>query len=65
MTKSFTHTSDRPYKRHRYKVVTKEGKQVITDSWEKAQEMWWNTPKQFLSHIEILDNEEESKGFKK
>jgi len=65
MTKSFTHTSDKPYNRHRYKVVAKQGKEVVTDSWEKAQEMWWNAPKQFLSHIEVLDIEEESKGFKK
>ena len=65
MIESFTHTSDEPYNRHRYKVVTKEGKSVITDYWEQAREMWWNTPSEFLSHIEVLDIEEETKGFGK
>jgi len=53
----FTETSKDPYIRHRYKVVDSSGKCVIIDNWEDAQMMWWNTPAQFLSHIEILDNQ--------
>ena len=64
MIEKFTHTSDKPYSRHRYKIVTKEGKHVITDSWEQAQEMWWNKLLGSLSHIEVLDIEEK-KGFGK
>ena len=53
----FTETSKEPYIRHRYKVVDTHGKFVIFDNWEETQVMWWNTPPQFLSHIEVLDNE--------
>ena len=53
----FTQTSDGPYMRHRYKLVDMHGDFVIFDNWEDAQMMWWNTPSQFLSHIEVLDNE--------
>ena len=52
----FTQTSDGPYMRHRYKLVDMHGDFVIFDNWEDAQMMWWNTPSQFLSHIEVLDN---------
>jgi len=52
----FTETSKKPYIRHRYKLVDAHGDFVIFDNWEDAQMMWWNTPSQFLSHIEVLDN---------
>jgi len=53
----FTETSKEPYTRHRYKVVDSSGDFVIIDNWEDTQLLWWNTPAQFLSHIEVLDNE--------
>ena len=53
----FTETSKEPYLRHRYKVVKADGDFIIFDNWEDAQVLWWNTPAQFLSHIEVLDNE--------
>jgi len=53
----FTETSNEPYIRHRYKLVDAHGDFVIFDNWEDTQMMWWNTPAQFLSHIEVLDNE--------
>ena len=53
----FTETSKEPYIRHRYKLVDANGDFVIFDNWEETQMMWWNTPPQFLSHIEVLDNE--------
>lgn len=37
-------------------MVDVHGDFVIFDNWEDAQMMWWNTPSQFLSHIEVLDN---------
>jgi hypothetical protein len=52
----FAQTSDGPYMRHRYKLVDVHGDFVIFDNWEDTQMMWWNTPSQFLSHIEVLDN---------
>ena len=59
----FTQTSDKPYDRHNYRVIDSQGKFVIVDSWEEAHQIWWNTPSQFLSHIEVLDKKEK-KGFK-
>jgi len=53
----FTETSKDPYIRHRYKLVDAHGDFVIFDNWEDTHQMWWNTPAQFLSHIEVLDNE--------
>ena len=53
----FTESSKEPYIRHRYKMVDIHGDFVIFDNWEDAHQMWWNTPAQFLSHIEVLDNE--------
>ena len=53
----FTETSKDPYIRHRYKLVDTNGDFVIFDNWEDTHQMWWNTPAQFLSHIEVLDNE--------
>jgi len=51
----FTETSKDPYIRHRYKLVDTNGDFVIFDNWEDTHQMWWNTPAQFLSHIEVLD----------
>jgi len=51
----FSQTSNEPYIRHRYKVVRHDGNFVIFDNWEDTQRLWWNTPSQFLSHIEVLD----------
>ena len=56
----FEQTSDAPYDRHDYKVVSRDGKSVTVDSWESAHIIWWNTPTMFLSHIEVLNK---SKGF--
>ena len=37
----FTETTDIPYDRHRYKIVSKT-KTTVIESWEEAQEWWWN-----------------------
>lgn len=52
----FTETSIESYERHDYKVVYSNGKSVVVDCWEKAQMLWFQSPKQFLSHIEVLDS---------
>ena len=57
----FTVTSDKSYDRHDYKVIRNDGKSVVVDSWDQAREIWWNTPSQSLSHIEVLDKK---KGFR-
>ena len=57
----FTATSEESYDLHNYKVIRTDGKSVVVDSWELAREIWWNTPSNSLSHIEVLDK---PKGFK-
>ena len=49
----FTQTSDDPYDRHKYKVISKTGDEVTVDDWESAQLIWWNSMS-FLSHIEVI-----------
>lgn len=62
MTKTFKQTSDLPYDRHNYKLVLSNGKEIIFEDYEDVQVTWFQTPYQFLSHIEVLDKVE-SKGF--
>jgi len=63
----FTQTSDKPYTRHNYKVVKSNGDSVVFDNWEDAQQLWWNSPSGFLSHVEVLDDPQtiQKKGFSK
>ena len=64
LPKTFSQTCDKPYDRHRYKLVDVHGDFVIFDNWEETQMTWWNSPSQFLSHIEVLDiQKKKSKGF--
>lgn len=51
----FTESSKDPYIRHRYKVVDISGKFFVVDNWQDAIQIWWNTPSQLLSHIEVMD----------
>jgi len=62
VTEIFKQTSDKPYDRHHYKLVYSNGQEVIYDNYQDAQESWWNTPSDFVSHIEILDKKDK-KGF--
>ena len=59
----FTQSSDEMYDRHDYKIVSKSGESVMVDNWETVQMTWFQRGT-FLSHIEVLDKKEESKGFK-
>ena len=64
MTETFTQTSNMPYNRHRYKLVYMNQKSVIYEDYEDVQLVWFQTPSQLLSHIEVLDRPTKSKGFK-
>jgi hypothetical protein len=65
---NFTSTSDEPYDRHRYKIVSKHYCTMIVESWEEVKEWWWNNchlPK-FDAVVEVLDKpktKKKSKGF--
>ena len=56
----FTMSSNDLYDRHQYKIVSKTGDETIVSSWEEANLIWFEK-KDFLSHIEVLN---EQKGFK-
>ena len=38
----FSQTSDEPYDRHHYKIVSKHYATFIVESWDEVQEWWWN-----------------------
>ena len=59
----FTQSSNVFYDRHDYKIFDMNGDSVLVESWGQSQQLWWNTPKQFLSHIEVLDKPSKVKGF--
>jgi hypothetical protein len=61
----FSKSSEEPYVRHNYKIVSKTGDSSIVDNWEDAHRLWFQKSS-FLSHIEVLDKKKESNsmGFK-
>jgi hypothetical protein len=62
MTKTFKQTCDKPYDRHHYKLVLSNGNELIFDNYEDVQAVWFQTAKQFLSHVEVLDKKTKSKA---
>ena len=55
MTKHFKQTCDKPYDHHDYKMVYSNNQSVVVDSYEQVRQLWWETPSEFQSHIEVLD----------
>ena len=53
--KWFSQSSDEPYDRHHYRFVYSDGQSKIFESYERAQQEWFNLPKVFKSRIEVLD----------
>jgi hypothetical protein len=60
----FTQSSNDPYDRHDYKIVSKAGESVVVDDYMVAQATWFQK-NAFLSHIVILDKKtkKQKKGF--
>jgi hypothetical protein len=44
--------------------VYDDGREVVFDNYEDAQVTWFQHAGKFLSHIEVLDIKEKSRGFK-
>ena len=38
----FTSTSDKPYDRHTYRVVFKDGSKLDVETYDQAQQIWFN-----------------------
>jgi len=67
LPQNFELTSDQPYNRHDYKLVYSNGQSKVFDDYVELQSTWFQTPIQFLSHVEVLDKKEKkklTKGFK-
>ena len=67
-TINFKQTSDEPYDRHHYKIVSKHYATFIVKSWDEVQEWWWNHCNMinFDAVVEVLDKpktKKKSKGF--
>lgn len=63
LPKTFSQTCDKPYDRHDYKFFYSNGNSVIFDNYEDVQRTWFQTPHQFLSHVEVLEKKKPKKGF--
>ena len=63
----FSETSNKPYDRHHYRIVCTT-KSFVVESWEEAQEYWWNNCRSPFFEgtiIKVIDkSKEKSKGFK-
>jgi hypothetical protein len=64
LPKWFKQTSDEPYDRHHYRFVYSNEQSVIFESYERAQQEWFNTPTMFKSRIEVLDIKEKKQKLK-
>ena len=63
MTKHYTQTSNKPYSRHTYIVVAKDGNEYTFSDYTSAQSFWFErTQLGTLSHIEVIDKNY-AKGF--
>ena len=60
----FSQTSDIPYDRHYYKVVTTTN-EYIFDDYEQVRQMWWNYDSSMLKYVEVIDKPKtkKKKGF--
>ena len=62
----FSETSSKPYDLHHYKIVSAT-KTFVVESWEEAQEWWWNnchSPTIKGAVIQVIDKpKKKSKGF--
>ena len=63
----FSQTSNEPYDRHHYKIVS-QTKTIVVESWDEVQEYWWNncnSPWFEGTVIYVIDKPKtKSKGFK-
>ena len=57
-------TSDEPYDRHHYRFVYSNEQSIIFESYEQAQQEWFNTPTMFKSRIEVLDIKDKKQKLK-
>jgi hypothetical protein len=52
---TFSQTCDKPYDRHKYKLYLTNGTVEQYEYYDEVQAKWFQTPSQFLSHVEVID----------
>lgn len=60
--RNFTGTSDAPYDKHRYAIVSNQGERIIVDDYMEVYQIWMRSDG--LSHVEVLDRIEKKKPVK-
>ena len=50
----FTTYCDKPYDKHNYKLVLKNGKSIILDDYEQVRAMWYQFRQQ-LERVDVVD----------
>jgi len=60
--RNFTGTSDAPYDKHRYAIVSNHGERIIVDDYMEVYQIWMQSDE--LSHVEVLDRIEKKKPVK-
>lgn len=58
----FTHTSNAPYDKHRYAIVSNQGERIIVEDYMEVYQVWMQSDG--LSHVEVLDRIEKKKPVK-
>ena len=59
----FEVSSDEPYDRHIYRLYSTDGEYVDFEDYDVLRAAWFQTAKQFLSHVEVIDKRKKPKGF--
>ena len=51
----FEQTSDEPYDRHDYRLISTDGNSVVMHDWQSVSAAWFQLPAMFKDRIEVLD----------
>jgi hypothetical protein len=55
MDNTFTQTCHKSYDRHKYKLFFKDGKTETYEWYDEVTARWFQTPRELLRHIEVID----------
>ena len=57
----FTTYSNKPYDRHQYKIVYKDGRKVVVDDYDQMKAIWFHS-RDIVETVEIIDPHKKKKG---
>jgi len=60
-TPQHKYTSDKPYNRHRYKLVFTDGRSILFDEYDKMKKTWMQFP-EVCSHVIVVDKRKSGGG---